>query len=388
MTISRYFDGSIAQLIERAKLMTAKIPRDLPRAYDTLAQTCRNLINSHVADLRRLNDVTLYGSEANQSERVRKFRRIVADLDFIETVGIAALKKAQRDDHGLNSLLERIAREIAYPIETPVVTPLSHSYFHIFPQLRLLRVPLVEGHFLLHLPDLYHELAHPLLSEENDPLIEPLQKKFAVSIRRCLQYIRTEQTKEDRRNTPSKTMFMLRAWESSWARFWLTEFYCDLFGTFTAGPAFAWSHLHLAAKRGEDPFAVPEFSPASHPADDARMRMMLTGLRLNGFPATDIDELETAWRGLLAATDSRREPEYDWCYPDSLLAQICADCFTGLRDSHIQPHSGQIKDTVAALLNRAWKRFWINPADFASWEQKEARSLLAECAKAESNAFM
>src|SRR5689334_5123046 len=135
--IKRYLDGAICQLIERGRLMVANIPRDLPRAYDTLAQNCRGKINALVADLRCLNDAKVFLSPTSQSERLRKFKRIVADLDFLETIGIAALKKAQKDDHHLNSLLERIATEIQYPSETPVATPLSNSYFHIFPDLRL-----------------------------------------------------------------------------------------------------------------------------------------------------------------------------------------------------------------------------------------------------------
>ena len=36
--IDVYLSGSISQLMERARAMTANIPRDLPRAYDTLAE--------------------------------------------------------------------------------------------------------------------------------------------------------------------------------------------------------------------------------------------------------------------------------------------------------------------------------------------------------------
>jgi hypothetical protein len=55
-----------------------------------------------------------------------------------------------------------IAEELMFPLPAPVVSCQSHfsSYFHAFPGLNVLRVPLKEGHFLLHLPDLYHELGH------------------------------------------------------------------------------------------------------------------------------------------------------------------------------------------------------------------------------------
>ena len=137
----------------------------------------------------------MFASERFQPERLRKFKRVVSDLDFLENVAIAALKKAQKEDHCLNGLLERVCHEIGYPGVILVATTLSQAYFHIYPDLRLLCVPLVEGQFLLHLPDLYHELAHPLLV---------------------------------------------------------------------------------------DPYTIPEFSATMHPADDARMSVMLYGLELIG----------------------------------------------------------------------------------------------------------
>ena len=61
-------------------------------------------------------------------------------------------------------------------------------------------------------------------------------------------------------------------------KFWMVEFFCDLFAVYTLGPAYGWAHLHLSAKRGGDPFDVPMLSASSHPADDARMRVMLVAL--------------------------------------------------------------------------------------------------------------
>ena len=77
--IDVYLVGSISQLIERARAMTANIPRDLPRAYDTLAETCRREISSRITDLRWLKEDPIFSTEKFQPERVRKFKRVVAD---------------------------------------------------------------------------------------------------------------------------------------------------------------------------------------------------------------------------------------------------------------------------------------------------------------------
>ena len=52
--MNEYFAGSVAQLIERGRLLRAKVPRDLPRDYDTLAQTCKLKLNGLLDLLRSL----------------------------------------------------------------------------------------------------------------------------------------------------------------------------------------------------------------------------------------------------------------------------------------------------------------------------------------------
>jgi len=70
-----------------------------------------------------------------------------------------------------------------------------------------------------------------------------------------------------------------------WIVNWTTEFFCDLFALYTLGPAYAWSHLHLAATRGEDPFKAPTLSSgsATHPADGAEREDFVALIRQSGF---------------------------------------------------------------------------------------------------------
>jgi len=372
--IARYLAGSIGQLVERARAMIGQIPRDLPRNYDTLAERSRGQINTAIDDLRWLLDDPMFANERFQPERLRKFKRVVSELDFLENVAIAALKKAQKEDHRLNGFLERVCHEIRYPGVIPVVTTLSQAYFQIYPDLRLLCVPLVEGQFLLHLPDLYHELAHPLLVEPDDPLLEPFQRRFASCSCICLEYVQGEQAKEERRHGPERTRYVLQAWESSWAKYWVTEFFCDLFAVFCVGPAFVWSHLHLAMKRGGDPYTTPEFSATMHPADDARMSVMLRGLELIGL-AEESARLGSVWSSMLATLGTRPEPEYVWCYPKSLLKQIAEEALAGVRDIHVRIFRNAEAGTVASQLNAAWAKFWADPAGFPPWESAAVERL-------------
>lgn len=374
--IAQYLAGSIGQLVERARAMIGQIPRDLPRNYDTLAERSRRQIKDAIGDLRFLLDDPVFADERFQPERLRKFKRVVSDLDFLENVAIAALKKAQKEDHRLNAFLERVCHESKYPGVIPVVSTLSQAYFHIYPDLRLLCVPLVEGQFLLHLPDLYHELAHPLLVEQDDPVLQPLQERFASCSAVCLEYVQGEQAKEERRNGPDRTRYVLQAWESSWAKYWLTEFVCDLFAVFCAGPAFAWSHLHLAMKRGGDPYTIPEFSATEHPADDARMSVMLDGLELIGL-GEECGRISSAWSSVLGTVGARPEPEYRWCYPKWLLKQIAEEALRGAQGINIRIYRTGDTGTVASEMNAAWEKFWSDPVGFPSWEKDTVERLFS-----------
>ena len=66
------------------------------------------------------------------------------------------------DDDFLNRLITGVCNEISYPLITPVISQMSQDYFHIYSDFNLLCLPLIESRFLLHLPDIYHELCHPL----------------------------------------------------------------------------------------------------------------------------------------------------------------------------------------------------------------------------------
>ena len=60
--LGEYFQGTLPQLIERARLLKAKIPRTLPRDYAALIQSCEHELDSIIAQLRALNKVPPGGS--------------------------------------------------------------------------------------------------------------------------------------------------------------------------------------------------------------------------------------------------------------------------------------------------------------------------------------
>jgi hypothetical protein len=377
--LAEYFQGTLPQLIERARLLKAKIPRTLPRDYGVLIQTCERELDRIIGRLRTLQDTSISGSFAPHHARLREFKRAVADLDYIETSAIAALTHAQNDDHHANRLLFKICQEIRYPAITPTVTTLSTDYFYIDPKFNLMFIPPAEGSFLLHLPDLYHELAHPLLTPRDHPVLDRLRARYLECTALIHDHFAQERAKEALRRGPRGFKDRIDLWEVLWSKYWLTEFFCDLYAVYALGPAFGWSHLHLFMKKGGDAFAVSDgLRNVSHPADDARMRAIVEALRRSGFDK-ESDEISARWAQALHVTADTPSPDYTHCYPDSLISFIVEQAGHGVAEMDCRLARPDASDPVHLLLNQAWGVFWRNPAGYQRWESRAVDELFALC---------
>lgn len=372
--LHEYLTAAIPQMIERGRMLTASIPRSLPRDYDALRVICKQEVDEIIHNLQVLQSII--GDDFG-SEHLRMFKRLVSDMDTIETVGIAALNRTSSDDHQLNILIGKIAREIQYPRLIPTVTTLSQSYFCIYPSLNLLCIPLLEGRFLLHLPDLYHELAHPFFKEKNDPILEPFQIKYMDAIVEVLSHFENEKTKAEFRRGPRYLCDLLHIWQKSWIKFWVEEFFCDLYGVYILGSAFVWSHLHLAIKRGSDPYEVSS-RVTSHPCDNARMSLMIYALCLSGFQEM-AEQIQQKWSEFLEQISAQPEPEYHRCYPTNLIEIVAEYALDAVKNIQARIATPATQDPIHILLTQAWEQFWQNPSRYVDWEKQAIEKLLAEC---------
>lgn len=373
-----YFQGAVQQLRRRAELLVDKIPRDLPREFHLLIQVCRRYIDALVARLDEFDRVPDVWRPQLQRERLRCLRRIVTDLDMLENVAISALSRVDRkEDVWLNRLVEEIRRETAYPLLPPVATSLSSEYFHVYPDLGLLRMPLVEGHFLLHLPDLYHEMAHLIIAERNDPRVRPFQDALMEALNTAMEYFAEAMKKERRRGGPERLRIYMEGWLRSWGRYWSVELLCDLFGVYTVGPAFAWAHFHLVAKRGVNVYEVPRGGVSTHPSDDARMQTLLHGLRLMSF-SEEAAEIEARWNELASISGGSPDADYRQCYPDSLLKAVAERALEGVRGIGCRITTRGSHQRIGGILNEAWRVFWRDPVGYSAWESETVRQLRDE----------
>jgi len=367
--IEDYLRGSIGQLLERARHLLGAISVQYPPEFRALALTCRNQVNELIAEFESLLSDPRYARPELRSLRLRVYSDLVNRLDFIETIGFAALVRINPEDKQMTRLVSDIAEELMFPLIPPVVSCQSHfsSYFHAFPGLNLLRVPLKEGHFLLHLPDLYHELGHFILEEVNNPSVEPFRDAHAKATNAATGHLAGFLAQPTR--GPKSTEDKAFLWTVSWMRAWATELFCDLFGVLGVGPAYAWAHLHLCAKTGSDPYQVEISAESTHPPDEARMAIILDALARLGF-GSEADAVETKWKELNTARGFVKGADYELCFPREVLSKCVEEALGGYRGMNCRvssPNSGQwIHDT----LNQAWCEFWKDPAAYADWEQK------------------
>lgn len=372
-TLALYFSGSVTQHIERGKRLLDRIPQKLPVEFYPLQQICQNELGRILKEFQSL-------SENPPRELLRRFRRTVMDLSLVETIALPPLERFKEDDDVfLTRLVALIKNESNYPLIPPVVSSLSRDYFYIILQYNLLFVPLSEGDSLLHLPDLYHELGHPLLQIDKPlPRVAPFQQAWFEALEIVVNYIHEEKQKEDRKRGPIQYHYYLQIWEKSWFKDWLIEFFCDLYALYTIGPAFAWSHLHLWAKLGRNSYQVPTMTLSSHPADDARMQVMLIGLCNIGFHQ-ESEMIKKRWEEMNAISGFKPEPEYYRCFPASLLEGLTKKALDGIKMMGGRIADPTTNDPVYNIINQAWIQFWKAPMEYANWERSAVSELRKLC---------
>jgi hypothetical protein len=372
-----YLEGAIVHAIARGEHLLSLVPPNLSREFHALAQKCTDEISAVIDHLKWIIDKR---ERLGFPEKYRAYRRGIRDLESIELIGVSALERSNRTDRRISRLIDCIRLEIRHPLPvSPAVTSLSPGYFHIFSDFNLLRVPLSEENFLLHLPDLYHELAHPLLAEENHyPQVKPFQsalKKCYVSV---LSYLDDELSKSELRGEPDEFRYPLLVWRKCWADGWLEELFCDLYAVCTVGPAYGWSHLHLCAKKSDSFYDVPTVVPRSHPADDARMRIILFALDHLGFQE-DLEQLQGRWEALVRLRAESVDPDYGLCYPRTLLLAISDEAIESVKLMNVSLASPTVDGFIRRTLNQAWKDFWKAPTSYVGLERQAVRRLREHC---------
>lgn len=371
--IEPYLDAAIRQARERARHLKGKIPQPVKSAeFVALQQLCESRLDSIIGKLDYLlADRTILLKDLVK-ERMRIFRRTLGELSELETTAITALTRVHDDDVFMNKLVFEIHREIQYPLSPPTATCLSRDYFATRPAFQLVEVPLAESDFLLHLPDLYHELGHLLIATTNNPKVEPFQLELGRFLGVVNQHFDSERVFNARATGPNHAQ-ALDALERFWM-YWANEIFCDLYGVYTVGPAFAWAHFHLTAGHEGDPYDVRLTRFMSHPPDQARMDAMLVALDLVGFKE-EATRIRSAWSDLLSTLGVGATPMYRRACPAALLERAAIGALEGTKKTRSRIVCRTTTGLVHDSLNAAWREFWNASAEYERWERGTMDSL-------------
>lgn len=365
-----YLAGAIAQSIERSRALSAVIDKPYSSAYDGLRTICSERLRGVISTLRELQEETIVDERLQTPLRFRRFRRATDRLNEIETIGATALANAGQGSSDLTQIVRRVCDELKYPLVPPTVANMSSSYLSIYSGFNLMLAPLLEGRFLLHLPDLYHELAHPFLDGENEDrtVLDPYRNAFLECLKAIKHHFEGQRHLALRQREPDEVTIYLHLWEWLWLNYWLEELFCDAFATLTCGPAFGWAHFHLTAKVSGDIFDTPIGKRRTHPADDARLRLILIGMQRRGF-TDQAAEISVRWEALVDALKAHRPPEYLRCYPDDLLKLIVVQVQQSIEEMGVTLATPGALTSWPERLEEAWLAFWENPNGYTSWEK-------------------
>ena len=363
-----YLKATIKESIERAKKLKSKIPNNLNVHFQKLAETSQNKIDAIINDLQFILTDARYQMDANQTFRLQKLKLFIRILDIMENVVVAAVSRYHEDDIRVNVMVQNICREVNYPLIPPTVTCLSQKYYRIFNGFNLLCVPLLECDFLLHLPDLYHELGHPLIEAENNPKNQPFKESMGSFYDTVKQYYEAKKT-DDEINNQSKVAPYYEKWKRYWHN-WTIEFYCDLFGVCTVGPAYGWAHLHLTAKTGHNPYDVEKVAKdSSHPNDESRMIVICAALELLGYKE-EKKRILAKWNALKRILSSKTDVYFSFAYPNELLEMCAVMGLEAVKSIGCTLANRENQGKLFITLNTAWEKFWEDEQAYFAWESE------------------
>lgn len=300
------------------------------------------------------------------------YKRLAEAVFIAEAYPIPLIERYSDVDHRWLIFSRRLAGEVGYPHEPPVVFAGSREYYWTYSPFSLIAIPACEHASLLGLPDFFHEIGHNLLFHDalqgkgafTQKFLEELERYVAAGKRRM---------EDERRPTRYKELF---DWiREAWRDRWLEEFAADMIAAYLAGPSYAWQHFRLCAK-SRDIFRPGPHEVERHPSDESRMRAITCVLEGLGLGET-VAAVQTRWGQYLPLAGEQVPHDYHLCYPDELLAALAQGVTAACNALGLRAYSDQPTDapTIAHILNEAWKRFLADPDSYHSWEAAQLEAI-------------
>ena len=378
-----YLRSLIQEQINRGLCLKELIHRPLEYpVLSGLAERCKLIIDTNIEQLKFLLEELEEREENDVRDIFREIRVCARMIELIEYFGISALCYESQDIGYLNNLIFKIHKEIKLPLNPPSVACISTKYYYFHPFTNVIFVPVGESRFLLHLPDVFHEIGHEVLSEKDNELsLRKISTSYQIAIRTITSYYDRLMKKKMRETGPLAIPATIAHIHYQWKTYWINEFFCDLFALYTVGPAYAWAHFHLTTKKSEDVYEFSPILPRSHPSDDSRMKMLAIGMKKIGL-GNNVSIIMSRWNEIPLVANTQPVTEYQYAYPDDLMNDVADLFLNALREAGFALVSektiGRQDDNIVGVLNRAWTLFWEDPQTFTKWEAQTVQKLKSQ----------
>lgn len=325
-------------------------------AYQYLERVRRN------AD-QLARDPTL-GNPQLVKNQIQLYKRWSEILSLVEWYPVPFIERYNERDRKLTALCRRLAGEVRWPLPLPVVAGFSTQYFWTKPEFNLIAVPADEGSNLLTLPDLCHELGHILLLYYREALVGDFLEDLAGYFQKERQKIDTQQRSPAHKQL-IEDLFAL------WNDVWIWEFASDMVAVYLVGAPYGWQHLRLYASLGASAYFPSLGDFAEHPADEARMRGILSVLRQVGSEQWE-NEVRLLWEQYLSILGEDEPQDYALCYPPHLIERLAANVVTGCEGVGLNKFTDREDSSqgIVSLIDEGWKLFLQNPQVYNAWQRK------------------
>jgi hypothetical protein len=379
-----YLEALITEQINRSLTLIKLIVYPLKYSeLGGLAERCKIILDNRSQFLKVLRQELKKREEDDLRDIFRDIRICTRDIALVEYYGIPALRYQTEEIGFLNKLMFKIHEEMRLPLPPPAVCCIATEHYFLNLFTNVVFAPLSESEFMLHLPDFYHEVGHYVLeNRESELRLKVIKENYELSFLEITEYYDDLLKRTRRDYGPPEIHIAIERIHSQWKN-WLIEFFCDLFALYTVGPAYAWAHLHLTAKRSDDIYELSFLQFQKHPSDESRMRILIFGLKNLGFNE-EAKKILSRWSELSRYWGEPKS-EYQYAYPDILLKKISELILDGLRRAGVLVVSSKTLtdedgQSIRAILNSTWNIFWKSERDdFRKLEEKNLKILREVC---------
>jgi|SRR6266850_1052102 len=367
---SRFFSGQVHLLLKRCLTLIERLNslQDLPTELAPHVSELNNTLNRIRLAIENLLNDPDFASPSLLVNQFDFYKRLAELLNTFEWHPLGLLDHYNDRDLYFYRFSKLFCEQIQYPYPPPLLSAHSNEYFSSVPPTNLISVPLGEDTNLLALPDFVHELGHLIYHH--------VWKKLVAQFMPHLQKHINDQKLSTASQAAKAYEDKLQLLEQSWSQRYAIEFFCDVFASYAVGAAYGWSHLRLVLATQTDLYNPSFGDTATHPADEARMRIILLTLKRMGYDGAAV-ALKGRWDALTSILVAKPDGEYHFCYPDALLEKFSELVTKLCRELDLIPFFDQptADNNLPNLMQQAWDRFHSDPVAYAQWETGKIASL-------------